>query len=198
MKSTAAGPPFNTDLTYTQLGISEPAAVRTFAETFDPSYKFVWADATTSQTSPSPVDIINRITSGFSDKQLSAVHRVETADDVPISCPQNFNQFSECFVAVVFYDVQSGSNIKGFNYTIRGDAGLAYINVEKHTSDLELRVLPLQWALDEAIITLSGPSGGSFNPPQELPFTQMTNEEQAREIRLSYVRGIRELFVLAL
>jgi ATP-binding cassette subfamily A (ABC1) protein 3 len=114
---------------------------------------------------------------------------------VPVSCPQNFNQFSECFVAVVFHDVRSGSNI---NYTIRADAGLAYVNVEKHTSDVELRILPLQWALDEAIITLSGRSTGSFNPPQELPFTQMTNEEQALEMRLGYVRVIRELFVLAL
>ena len=117
---------------------------------------------------------------------------------MPISCPQNFNQFSECFAAVVFHDIQSGSNITGFNYTIRGDAGLGYVNVQKHTSDLELRILPLQWALDEAIITLSGSSSGSFNPPQELQFTQMTNEEQTREIRLAYVRGIRELFVLAL
>lgn len=70
--------------------------------------------------------------------------------------------------------------------------------MEEHTSDLELRILPLQWALDEAIITLSGGSSGSFNPPQELPFTQMTNEEQTREIRLAYVRAIQELLVLAL
>jgi len=181
-----------------QLGIYAPAAVRSFAETFDPAYKFVWADATTSQTSPSPIDIINRITSGFSDTQLSAVRRVETANDVPISCPQNFNQFSECYAAVVFHDIQSGSNIQGLNYTIRADAGLAYVDVENHTSDVELRILPLQWALDEAIITLSGRSSGSFNPPQELPFTQITNEEQALEIRLGFVRVIRELFVLAL
>jgi ATP-binding cassette subfamily A (ABC1) protein 3 len=73
-----------------------------------------------------------------------------------------------------------------------------YINVQSHTSDLELRVLPLQWALDEAIITLSGRSTGSFDPPQELPFTQMTNKEQALEMRLRYVRLIRELLVLAL
>lgn len=115
-----------------------------------------------------------------------------------MSCPQNFNEFSECFAAVVFYDVQSGSNVAGFNYTIRADAGLGYINVEKHTSDLEVRILPLQWALDEAIITLSGGTTGSFNPPQEWPFTQMTNEQQKREIRLGYVRAIRELFVVAL
>lgn len=98
----------------------------------------------------------------------------------------------------MFHDVRSGSSINGFNYTIRADAGLAYINVEKHTSDSELRILPLQWALDEAIITLSGRSNGSFNPPQELPFTQMTDEEQARDLRLGSVRLIRELFILAL
>ena len=70
--------------------------------------------------------------------------------------------------------------------------------MQKHTGDLEVRILPLQWALDEAIITLSGGSSGSFNSPQEYPFTQMTNEQQTRDIRLAYVRAIRELFVLAL
>jgi ATP-binding cassette subfamily A (ABC1) protein 3 len=89
-------------------------------------------------------------------------------------------------------------NITGVNYTIRADTGLSYINVEKHTGDLELRVLPLQWALDEAIITLSRGSNGSFNSPQEWPFTRSTNEEQTRNIRLAYVTAIRELFVLAL
>jgi ATP-binding cassette, subfamily A (ABC1), member 3 len=115
-----------------------------------------------------------------------------------LSCPQNFNQFTECFAAVVFNDVQPNLFINGFNYTIRGDAGLAYINVEKHTSDWEVRILPLQWALDEAIIVLSGKTSGSFSPPQEWPFTQATNEEEKRDIRLAYVRGIRELFVLGL
>jgi len=112
-----------------------------------------------------------------------------------MACPQNFNLYSECFAAVVFNNFPSAY---GVSYTIRADAGLYYINVEQHTSDVELRILPLQWALDEAIITLSGGSNSSFSPPQIWPFTQTTNEEQARNTRLGYVRAIRELFVLAL
>jgi ATP-binding cassette, subfamily A (ABC1), member 3 len=82
------------------------------------------------------------------------------------------------------------------NYTIQADAGLGYVNVEKHNSDVELRVLPLQWALDSAIISLQ--TGKSYVTPQELPYTQETNAEQTKKIRLGYLNGIRDLFVLVL
>lgn len=47
----------------------------------------------TFYSSPSPVDIINRLTSGFLDKQLSVVYRVETTNDVPISCPRDAQNY---------------------------------------------------------------------------------------------------------
>lgn len=88
------------------------------------------------------------------------------------------------------------------------DAGLGFIDVIKRTSDYELRLLPLQWAIDkvqglscsfhifedlnpdsQAIIELQ--TGVSPQTPREWPYSKETNEEQATDTRLS---GLRELF----
>lgn len=89
-----------------------------------------------------------RVTAGFSDKQLSNVKKAASVADIPKLCPQNFNLFSECFVAIAFNDIPESLN-DPVNYTIRADAGLFHIDVERHTSDFEQRILPLQWAVDE-------------------------------------------------
>jgi ATP-binding cassette subfamily A (ABC1) protein 3 len=73
---------------------------------------------------------------------------------------------------------------------------LGYVNVDKHNSDVELRLLPLQWALDSAIISLQ--TGKFYATPQELPYTEETNAQQTKQIRLDYLNGIRNLFVLVL
>lgn len=97
---------------------------------------------------------MSSVTSSFSPKQLDAVKQVESPDDIPSSCPQNFNLFSDCFAAVAFNSIPAENNTlaEPFNYTIRADGGLSHIDVVKHSSDYEIRVLPLQWALDSVSI----------------------------------------------
>lgn len=127
-------------------------AVRDFRNQFDGSLKLVWADNTDGTGSPSVDDIIARITEGFNDKQLAAISKVDTTDDIPIQCPQNFNLFSECFAGLSFEYLPSGLNdTRPTNYTILGNGGFGYINAIKHTSDYEVYVLPLQWAVDQVM-----------------------------------------------
>nr|VWP02214.1 Beta-galactosidase [Ganoderma boninense] len=52
------------------------------------------------------------------------------------------------------------------------------------------------WLEPQAIIELQ--SGVAPQTPLEWPFTQETNDEQFTDIRLSYIRGLRTLLVLAL
>lgn len=90
------------------------------------------------------------ITASFTPRQLKAVKQVDTADDITRACPQNFNFLSECFAAVAFNDIPANTSAgKPVNYTLRADSGLVFIDVIKHQSDFEKRVLPLQWAIDE-------------------------------------------------
>ncbi|TBU26630.1 P-loop containing nucleoside triphosphate hydrolase protein [Dichomitus squalens] len=177
------------------LGTSIP--VPRLVDVFDGSLALVWADGTNGTgTNPSAHDIISHMTSGFSSKQLRAVRQLESPDDIPSACPQNFNLFSECFAAVAFNSLPGPDGTLPLNYTLRGDGGLFHIDVTKHSSDYEKRLLPLQWAVDSAIIELQ--TGTTPQTPLEWPFTQETNTEQFTEIRLSYIRGLRTLLVLAL
>lgn len=127
-------------------------AVRDFRNQFDGSLKLVWADNTGGTGSPSADEIIAHITRGFDDKQLAAISKVETTDDIPAKCPQNFNLFSECFAGLSFEYLPSGvADTLPTDYTILGDGGFGYVNAIDHTSDYELYVLPLQWAVDQVI-----------------------------------------------
>lgn len=92
-----------------------------------------------------------RVTSGLSASQLRSVRKVATPAEIPGTCPQNFNGFSECYAAIAFYDILPNGNAttKSLNYTILADSGLFHIDVVRHDSDFEKRVLPLQWAVDQ-------------------------------------------------
>ncbi|TFK91173.1 P-loop containing nucleoside triphosphate hydrolase protein [Polyporus arcularius HHB13444] len=178
-------------------GLGTAVSVPRLADVYDGSLALVWADGTNGTGSnPSAHDIISHITRGFNPKQLGAVRQLDTPAAIPSACPQNFNLFSECFAAVAFNSFPGPNGSLPLNYTLRADGGLFHIDVTKHTSDYEKRILPLQWAIDSAIIELQ--TGTAPQTPQEWPFTQETNDEQFTQIRLSYIRGLRTLLVLAL
>lgn len=126
--------------------------VRDFRDQFDGSLKLIWADETGGTGSPSADDIIAHITRGFNDKQLASISKVQTTNDIPAKCPQNFNLFSECFAGLSFEYLPSGpTDTDPIEYTILGNGGFGYINAIEHTSDYELYVLPLQWAVDQVM-----------------------------------------------
>ncbi|KAI0640229.1 P-loop containing nucleoside triphosphate hydrolase protein [Trametes polyzona] len=178
-------------------GLGTPVPVHKLTDVYDGSLALIWADGTNGTGSnPSAHDIIAHITRDFNGKQLSNVRQLASPADIPSACPQNFNLFSECFAAVAFNSLPGPDGTLPLNYTLRADGGLFHIDVTKHTSDYEDRVLPLQWAIDSAIIELQ--TGTTPQTPLEWPFTQETNDEQFTEIRLSYIRGLRTLLVLAL
>ena len=132
-----------------QYGLGTAVPVPRLADVFDGSLALVWADGTNGTGSnPSAHDIISRITTGFSSKQLSAVRQLDSPADIPTACPQNFNLFSECFAAVAFNSLPGPNGSLPLNYTLRADGGLFHIDVTKHNSDYEKRLLPLQWAID--------------------------------------------------
>ncbi|KAF9535634.1 hypothetical protein CPB83DRAFT_878765 [Crepidotus variabilis] len=177
-------------------GIGTAVPVKSLQSQFDSSLALIWVDGTNGMSSPNPKDIMAHITSGFTSKQLAAVRQMSNASDIPNACPQNFNLYSQCFAAISFTDIPpNGSQSRAVNYTIFADTGLVYINVEKHTSDFEKRILPLQWSIDKAIIELK--TGVQQQTPLEWPYTEETNEEQLTRLRLSYLRGIRQLIGLA-
>ena len=121
--------------------------VKPLESVYDGKLTLVWVDGTNgtdADVDPSPQAVMARVTREFSGAQRAGVVQLARAADVPGACPQNFNLFSECFAAVVFDAAEGGT----LNYTLRADAGLFHIDVTKHNSDYEKRLLPLQWAVD--------------------------------------------------
>lgn len=91
---------------------------------------------------------MNIVTRGLSQEQLThAVARYDHPNDLLDACPQNFQLRSQCYGAVVFYELPGPTTTK-INYTIREDIGLLKVNVETHKSDYEKQLLPLQWSVD--------------------------------------------------
>ncbi|KAF9067262.1 P-loop containing nucleoside triphosphate hydrolase protein [Rhodocollybia butyracea] len=179
-------------------GIGNPIPIYRLQDQFDGTLSLIWADGTTNSSSGgvTPTDIMSKISSNLSSsRQRNAIRKVASPSAIPSECPQNFNLISECFAAVSFFDIPSPGT-GSVNYTIQADGGLVHVDVVRHTSDFEKRILPLQWAIDQAIVELQ--TGVQLPTPLEWPFTQETNEQQSTDIRLSYIRGLRTLLVLAL
>ena len=158
-----------------------PVSINVLKDVFptDGSLRLVHSTAK-NVSSDLPSAVIQRITSSFSNVQLSAVQEIDDPDNIPQICRQNFNGFSECYGAIVFNSIDDNGLL---NYTIRADAGLFFIDVHGHQSDFEKRVFPLQWAVDQAIIAIT--TGTEPPTPEEWPFTNESNEEQSLNTRLS-------------
>ncbi|KAI0327697.1 P-loop containing nucleoside triphosphate hydrolase protein [Cubamyces sp. BRFM 1775] len=189
-------------LAYAQVFLSKPSnnglgsmiPVAPLADVFDGSLKLVWSDDTNGTGSPTPSDIMTRMTRDFSSKKLEAVLRVDT-DRIGDVCQQNFNGVSGCFASVTFDHVPTAGSDGTLNYTIRGDQHLTFVDVIHHTSDFEVRILPLQWAVESAIIELD--TGVTPATPLEWPFTQTTNEQDNSDIRISYINQVAKFLVIA-
>ena len=125
---------------------------------FDGKSKLVWADYSYG-SSPTPADVMERITANFTSAQRDAVKQVDPGS-IFSECPQNYHGYTPCFAAIAFQNIPfvNASVDSRLNpdveYTIFADWGLRYINVEKHTSDLEQRVMPLQWEIDKVCLLL--------------------------------------------
>ncbi|KAJ7347934.1 hypothetical protein DFH08DRAFT_1001291, partial [Mycena albidolilacea] len=175
-------------------GLGEPAAVRVLQQEFKAG-KLVWVDATDGNSEPSPTAIMARITSEFSTFQMNALKKVSTADQLINECPQNFNGFSNCYAAIVFNDIPRNNASAPIQYTIMGDSGLKRIDVVHHNGDYERRVMPLQWAVDQAIMEMK--SGTNVSTPLEWSFTMETNIQRDETLRIKYITGITKIIGLA-
>lgn len=149
---------------------------------------------------------MSHITANFTSNQLTSVKKVSSPSNIPATCPQNFNGFSQCFAAITFTNIPADGNASNpINYTIFGDAALGFIDVVRHTSDFERRMLPLQWAIDQVMFFLQvfffglgrrveplsfqaiieTQTGIQQQTPLEWPFNEETNQEQSTRTRLS-------------
>ncbi|KAJ7626727.1 hypothetical protein B0H17DRAFT_1286284 [Mycena rosella] len=157
------------------LGLGEPAPLHSLKQEFTKG-SLMWVDATDGNGYPSPSEIMTSITTGFSVAQLNTVRKVSTAAEMVAQCPQNSRGFSTCYGGIFFNDLPRNNVSAPINYTLIADYGLGRIDVSHHTGDFQMRVMPLQWAIDQAIIRIK--NGVAVSTPLDWGFTMTTNADQ--------------------
>ncbi|SAM83294.1 related to ATP-binding cassette, sub-family A [Ustilago bromivora] len=181
--------------TTNDLGLGQPVPIRRLSDGLtNPIY---WLDSSTStvQSRFSSQQIMDIVLDGLQPSQRSLVRRVSDGTELGLACPQAFNGLSSCFGAVEFSDITEQGSV---TYTLRLDPGLNRVRVSTNKSDAETRTLPLQFAIDAAILQLDGAPAASYSqPPLQQPYSNQTNAEQAESQRRGFLGGVDQLSVLA-
>lgn len=102
------------------------------------------------------------------DVPKDQIHVLKSKDEVSKVCSQNLKGASHCYGAIEWHNIDLGKKV--YNYTIRGNSGLEYINIPDKESDMDTWVLPLQWAVDKAITNMT-------ETPSTMPYTQKTEKQ---------------------
>ncbi|PNS14412.1 ATP-binding cassette sub-family A member 1 [Sphaceloma murrayae] len=119
---------------------------------------------------------------------------VETDDEILTICPSTVRGTTPCFAGVRFESTPS--NGSRWSYVIRADGAFRQnIFVDRDTNDAQIYVLPLQYAIDNAIAIRSG-----ANPlplPENYMYTSSTSEERDRNVTRLYMNSLINVIAIA-
>ncbi|KAI0022889.1 hypothetical protein F4780DRAFT_732067 [Xylariomycetidae sp. FL0641] len=148
---------------------------------------------------------IDRVIDSLADVVTGAGKNAVKLSDIrnlTTTCPSSVRGASHCYGAVVFNSSPDEGLGGLWNYTLRADGALGTsIYVDQDDNSGEIYTLPLQRAVDATIASLGSASGGqgaSFpDTSDEYPFTTMTQEERARDIRQRYQTALTNFLAVS-
>ena len=94
--------------------------------------KFIWIDQSANATLANR--LINDITANLTQEN---VFQVANRSQLAQHCPENFNEVSQCFGAVIFQTLNYTQNQRNFAYQLRLDNGLYSTNVHNGKASFE-------------------------------------------------------------
>ncbi|MCJ1313012.1 hypothetical protein MMC25_006688 [Agyrium rufum] len=121
-------------------------------------------------------------------------------EDLLITCRNSLKGASPCIAGVVFMSSPTEGPGGIWNYTLRADGALGEkIVVTSSNNDPEIYVLPVQHAVDSAIVSLNSTIDQTVlqQPIYEYPFTSETQQERDDNIRIRYMSGIIDILAVA-
>ncbi|KAI8297426.1 ATP-binding cassette sub-family A member 3 [Colletotrichum sp. SAR11_59] len=182
-------------------GVSDPRQIRSLPDALD-------AAASTGRQTVVFVNngliggdidkVIDTLTQSVESVGKKALRRSSTAD-LGTDCRSNLRGVSRCYGAVVFQSSPAEGIGNYWNYTLRSDGALRsmVIDVDSDRNDAQIYLLPLQRAVDAAIAKVASSNSSSQfqqgplpNTVAEYPFTSITQEERAVQIRIRYQSAI--------
>ena len=121
-------------------------------------------------------------------------------EELLTTCRNSLRGVSQCFGAAVFHASPSEGPGGMWNYSLRGDGGLGIkIDVTTTKNDIEVYPIPLQHAIDFAILSRNSTVDQNALPTQinEYPFTDKTQQQRNDDIRTRYMGGIIDILGVA-
>ncbi|KAK9382932.1 uncharacterized protein V2V93DRAFT_320516 [Kockiozyma suomiensis] len=157
-------------------GVADPAPIRPLTEAIgDRDFVYMMENGTVT---PEVRELMMKVTYGIPPEQ---VHEIEDEIELLTICKQNLRGASNCIGAVQWNTFDPTNRM--YNYTMRADAGLFRVKVDDHTSDVERYLLPVQWAVDSAILDLDQ----TADAPDVIAYTSRSQEEHEQDIRVRYM-----------
>jgi ATP-binding cassette subfamily A (ABC1) protein 3 len=139
------------------------------------------------------IDLVARFVSTSGKK----VARLNTQTDLLETCRSSLRGSTRCYGGVVFESSPNEGTGGIWNYTLRADGSFGTrIDVGKTTNDVQIYLLPLQRAVDEAIVNLNGTTT-ALPTVQEYPYTSLTQEQRNTSIRVNYQGAIINILAIA-
>ncbi|GAM83761.1 hypothetical protein ANO11243_017510 [Dothideomycetidae sp. 11243] len=139
----------------------------------------------TNGLGPEAQQIIDAISPTVTSAGFDAVV-LDNDDDLLTACPSSVRGTTPCFAAVSF---QGCPSVNGsWTYSLYADGALAgHIYVDRTTNDAQIYILPLQFAVDDAIARANG---SSLAVPGNYAFTRRTTQQRNQDITRVYMNSI--------
>ncbi|KAH7027902.1 uncharacterized protein B0I36DRAFT_328176 [Microdochium trichocladiopsis] len=136
---------------------------------------------------------IDRVIDSLADSVTAAgkiVVRLDATYQLGSTCKSSLRGVTGCYGAVVFYSSPTEGPYGIWNYTIRADGALGNrMDARSADNDVQIYALPLQRAVDAAIVNIDGTEGARAafaEMPDEYLFTSNTEQEREELVRQQY------------
>lgn len=171
---------------YAVYGVSSPYDIRSLRDVVTSDQIIAYFPAEKGDLTQEMHEIMNR---ALRDVPSSQIHVLDSPEEILSLCKENLRGASKCYGAIEWNSIDDRT--KAYNYTLRGNSGLSYINVDNHKSSTDIYVLPLQLAVDTAIAEVSGTSSVLTQyTPQSMPYTRNTNEYYKSKVNRTYMKTL--------
>ncbi|GAD91978.1 ABC transporter [Paecilomyces variotii No. 5] len=129
------------------------------------------------------------------------VEVLTTEDELRDVCRSSLRGVSTCIAAAVFYSSPQEGPDGIWNYSIRADGALGErINVDQTNNDQEIYILPFQYSIDKAIVSVNTTVEQSAFPAEifQYPYTSLTRQQRQDQIRQRYMGSIIDILAVAI
>ncbi|KAL1867032.1 hypothetical protein Plec18167_008823 [Paecilomyces lecythidis] len=146
---------------------------------------------------------IERVITGVANPARTTVNVeiLTTEDELRDVCRSSLRGVSTCIAAAVFYSSPKEGPDGIWNYSVRADGALGErINVDQTDNDEEIYVLPFQYSIDTAIVSVNTTVDQSAFPAEilEYPYTSLTKQQRQDQIRERYMGSIIDILAVAI